>query len=137
MMLCGETMHTIHDPHVSTGLALRQGFKACASGYSEAVKRHLAYLVHLLGGTLTDTLRRINTHLFVPCRAGPKYASVVKCVYLGPSASSNPNVEQHVHLGVCVANLAGRERCTTRQPCVRVELHCTLPDAMAPHGMLP
>jgi len=61
-------------------LASQQGFKACASGYSEAVKRHLAYLVHLLGGTLTDTLRRINTHLFVPCRAGPKYASVVKCV---------------------------------------------------------
>ena len=56
-----------------------QGIKACASGYNLAVKLHLAYLMHLLGGTLTDTLRRLNTHLVVPCCSGSKYASAGKC----------------------------------------------------------
>jgi hypothetical protein len=55
-----------------------QGVRACASGYNDAQKRHLAYLMHLLGGALTDTMRRTTTHLLVPCRAGAKFAKTAE-----------------------------------------------------------
>lgn len=48
--------------------------RACASGYDPAVRVAIGRTVEVLGGRVTESMNRRNTHLILPVATGPPAA---------------------------------------------------------------